>query len=330
MIMPEHGVGATSVLFMGTVLLGLPIAFALLLSACAFFWATATVPMIALPQRMVDGTGHFILLAIPFFIYAGLIMERGGISLRLVEFAQVLVGHLRGGMRQVAVVSMYLMSGLSGSDSADVAAVGTVLRNVPDQGPKGEGAAVMAASAIMGASVPPSIAMLILGSVTQISIAALFVGGFIPAAVIMVCLMVLNYLKARRGADLRLPRAELTDIVQAGLRALLPLTIPIILFGGILSGAATPTEVSSFAVIYAILISVLVYRTLTLQSFLEVLVDSAVLSGMILFVLAAASAFSWALTIGNLPQRLVDLMALVGDSRIAFLAGSIAVMVVLS
>jgi tripartite ATP-independent transporter DctM subunit len=233
-------------------------------------------------------------------------------------------------MRQVAVVSMYLMSGLSGSDSADVAAVGTVLRNVPEQGPKGEGAAVMAASAIMGASVPPSIAMLVLGSVTHISIAALFVGGLIPAAVIMVCLMILNYVKARRNGDAPAPRVSARVLGRTLLASLVPLSLPVILFGGILSGIATPTEVSSFAVVYSILISVFVYRALDWRGFVEVVIDSAVLTGMILFILAAASSFSWALTIGNLPQRLVAVMASVGDSGAIFIIGSIVLMIVLS
>ena len=326
----ERGVTTSIVLFLVSIALGLPIAFALLLSACIFFWATQTVPMLALSQKMVDGTGNFILLAIPFFIFAGLLMERGGISLRLVAFAQGLVGHLRGGMKQVAVVSMYLMSGLSGSDSADVAAVGTVLRNMPEEGQAGEGAAVMAASAIMGASVPPSIAMLILGSVTQISISALFVGGFVPAAVIMACLMALNYVTARRSADRRLPRMPARKLVRAAGSAMLPLSIPVILFGGILTGAATPTEVSSVAVVYAVLLSVLVYRSLSVRSLIEVTVDSAVLTGMILFVLASASSFSWALTIGNLPRQLIELMQAAGGNQIVFMLGSIVLLVVLS
>ena len=150
-----------------------------------------------------------------------------------------------------------------------------MLRNVPGQARNGEGAAVMAAAAIMGASVPPSIAMLILGSVTQISIAGLFLGGLIPAAVIMACLMVLNYAKAWRGTDPRMPRMPLRALGRAALAAILPLTIPVILFGGILSGAATPTEVSSFAVVYALAVAVIVYRSIDLSGFIQVVIDSA-------------------------------------------------------
>ncbi len=314
------------------VFLGLPIAFALLVSSAGYFWLTDTVPLLALPQRMVGDTGNFILLAIPFFIFAGLIMERGELSLRLVRFAHTLVGHIRGGLHQVAVVSMYLVSGLSGSDAADVAAVGTVMRNMPEseQYSKEEGAAVLASSAVMGSTVPPSIAMLLLGSITQISIAGLFIGGVIPAVVMAICLMLLISWKARRRPNaVRVPRATLTEVYRAGVGSILPMLMPIILFGGILTGVATPTEVSSFAVIYGLIIGAFVYRIIDLRGFIRAAIDSALLTGMILFILAAATTFSWALTIALLPQHLVELVqSLGGNSTVIFLLGSIALLIV--
>jgi tripartite ATP-independent transporter DctM subunit len=313
------------------VFLGLPIAFALTASSFIYFWLTNSVPMVAIPQRMVGNIGGFILLSIPFFIFAGLIMERGGLSLRLVEFGQALVGHIRGGLHQVVVVSMYLCSGLSGSDSADVAAVGTVMRNMPEskQYPHEEGAAVLAASAVMGSTVPPSIAMLVLGSITQISIAGLFIGGVLPAAAIAICLMLLIYWKARRADLPRLERASSARMLHATRGAVLPMTMPIILFGGILTGVATPTEVSSFAVIYGILIAMGVYRFMNWRGLVRATIDSALLSGLILYILAAASIFSWALTIGYLPQRLVELIqSMGGESSTIFMLGSIALLIV--
>src|SRR5262249_48481306 len=142
---------------------GLPVGFGALFEQGVYLWLADTVPMVALPQNMVDGTGNFVLLALPFFILAGLIMERGGISLRLVRFVHALVGHLRGGLLHVMVLSMYLVSGLSGSKTADVAAVGSVMRDMlkKEGYDAGEGAAVLAASAAMGETVPPSIAMLV-------------------------------------------------------------------------------------------------------------------------------------------------------------------------
>src|SRR5579862_760501 len=182
---------------------------------------------------MVNGTGNFILLAIPFFILAGLIMERGGISARLVRFIHTLVGHWRGGLLQVTVASMYLVSGLSGSKPADVAAVGTVMRDqLRERHGAAEGAAVLAASAIMGETVPPSIAMLIVGSITSVSVGAMFIGGVIPAAVMAICLMILIYARARGQVAERTPRASLATMLRSGRAAILPFLLPLLLLGG--------------------------------------------------------------------------------------------------
>jgi tripartite ATP-independent transporter DctM subunit len=317
-------------LFFITIFGGLPIGFALLLSTAVYLWTADTVPMVALPQNMVDGTGNFVLLALPFFILAGLIMERGGISLRLVRFVHALVGHMRGGLLHVMVLSMYLVSGLSGSKTADVAAVGSVMRDMLKQEgyDVSEGAAVLAASAAMGETVPPSIAMLVLGSITTLSMAALFIGGIIPAAVVAICLMVLIWLRSRRAKAPVSRRAPVRTMVASGVAAILPLLMPVILFAGILLGIATPTEVSSFAVVYGLILSCLVYRELDAATFVRTVLDSAMLAGMVLFILGAASGFSWALTVAYLPQRLVDLLHGINDSTMLFMVGSIALLIV--
>jgi tripartite ATP-independent transporter DctM subunit len=278
---------------------------------------------------MVNGTGNFILLAVPFFILAGLIMERGGISVRLVRFIQSVVGHLRGGLLQVAVVSMYIVSGLSGSKPADVAAVGTVMRDeLRERHGAAEGAAVLAASAIMGETVPPSIAMLIVGSITNVSVAAMFIGGLIPAAVIALSLMILIYLRARRSAAPVIARAPLPVMLRAGVAAALPLLMPGILLGGILAGIATPTEVAAFAALYGLVLAVFVYREMDLRGFLGTVIDTAALTGVLLFIFAAASGFSWTLTIAYLPQRLVEMLHSVGNSTVIFMLGSIVLLIV--
>src|SRR5215470_2854752 len=302
----DGAITAALVLFFVTIFGGLPIGFALLLSTLAYLWLADSVPMVALPQNMVDGTGNFVLLALPFFILAGLIMERGGISLRLVRFVHALVGHLRGGLFHVMVLSMYLVSGLSGSKTADVAAVGSVMRDMlrKEGYSLAEGAAVLAASAAMGDTVPPSIAMLVLGSITTLSMTALFIGGIIPAAVVAACLMMLIWLRSRRATAHVLRRAPLRAVIASAIGAVLPLLMPVILFAGILMGIATPTEVSSFAVVYGLLLSCMIYRELDSRHFLRTVIDAATLAGMILFVLGAASSFSWTLTVANLPQRL--------------------------
>ena len=319
----------TLALFFLAILAGVPVGFVLLLATASYLWITDAASLVALPQSMVNGTGNFILLAVPFFIFAGLIMERGAISVRLVRFVYTLVGHLRGGLLQVTVVSMYIVSGLSGSKPADVAAVGTVMRDeLRARHGAGEGAAVLAASAVMGETVPPSIAMLIVGSITNLSVAALFIGGFVPAVVMAACLMALIYVRARRAGTQRVARVPARSMLKAALTALPPLLMPVMLLVGILWGVATPTEVAAFAVIYGLVLAMVVYRAMDFRSFVRTVIDTAALTGVLLFIFAAASGFSWTLTVAYLPQRLVALLHSIGNSTAVFMVGSIALLIV--
>jgi tripartite ATP-independent transporter DctM subunit len=325
----DAAITAALLFFFVAIFAGVPVGFVLLLATAAYMWITGTASMVVLPQSMVNGTGNFILLAVPFFILAGLIMERGGISVRLVRFIYTVVGHMRGGLLQVAVISMYVVSGLSGSKPADVAAVGTVMRDqLRERHGAPEGAAVLAAAAVMGETVPPSIAMLIVGSITNVSVAAMFIGGLAPAAVMAIALMVLIYVRARRSSTARVPRAPLPAMLRAGLGAILPLLLPGMLLAGILLGIATPTEVAAFAVVYGLFLAVVVYRDMGSQKFMRTVVDTAALTGVLLFIFAAASGFSWTLTIAYLPQRLVELLHSVGNSTAIFMIGSIVLLIV--
>jgi tripartite ATP-independent transporter DctM subunit len=325
----DTAIAATLVFFLVAILAGVPVGFVLLLATAGYLWMSDAAPMVVLPQTMVQGTVNYILLAVPFFILAGLIMERGGISVRLVQFVHALVGHVRGGLLQVTVISMYVVSGLSGSKPADVAAVGTVMRDeLRERHGAAEGAAVLAASAVMGETVPPSIAMLIVGSITNVSLAAMFIGGLVPAAVIALCLMVLIYWRARRSGAPRLRRAPLAEILRAGLAAVLPLLMPAMLLAGILFGVATPTEVAAFSVLYGLALAILVYRAMDREIFLRTVIDTAALTGVLFFIFAAASGFSWTLTVAYLPQRLVALLHSAGNSAELFMAGSIVLLIV--
>ncbi|MGA2289502.1 TRAP transporter large permease, partial [Bradyrhizobium sp.] len=315
-------------LFFIAILAGVPVGFVLLLSTATYLWGTGTASLVVLPQTMVNGTGNFILLAVPFFILAGLVMERGGISIRLVRFIYALVGHMRGGLLQVTVVSMYVVSGLSGSKPADVAAVGTVMRDeLGERHGTAEGAAVLAASAVMGETVPPSIAMLIVGSITSVSVGAMFIAGLVPAALMALCLMALIYLRARAAGAPRTPRASAGVIARAGLTAILPLLMPGTLLAGILLGIATPTEIAAGAVLYGLVLSSVVYREMTVQGFIRIAIDTAALTGVLLFIFAAASSFSWTLTVAYLPQRLVALLQSAGDSQAIFMICSIVLLI---
>ena len=317
-------------LFFGAILLGMPVSFGMLFATLSYLDLTDAAPLVAVPQAMVDGTGNFILLALPFFIFAGLIMERGGISLRLVRFAMAVIGDVRGGLLQVVVVTIFLVSGVSGSKVADVAAVGPVVRReLKRQGYReAEGAAVLAASAAMGETIPPSIAMLVLGSVTPISIGTLFIAGILPAVVIALCLMVLIYVLARRG-----PRRGGGSIEGGRLSAIpgaiLPLIMPVAMVLSIKFGIATPTEASSVAVIYGVVLSALVYRGMPARMVLTLAGECANSAGMVLFVLSSASAFAWVLTAANLPQELVRLLGAMGGGQWAFMAGSVMLLIVI-
>ena len=327
---PGSALSGMILLFFGAILLGMPVSFGMLFATLSYLDLTDTAPLVAVPQAMVDGTGNFILLALPFFIFAGLIMERGGISLRLVRFAMAIIGRVRGGLLQVVVVTIFLVSGVSGSKVADVAAVGPVVRReLKRQGYReSEGAAVLAASAAMGETIPPSIAMLVLGSVTPISIGTLFIAGILPAVVIAVCLMTLIYLLARRSSrrdDLPVDGARLRAIPGA----ILPLIMPVAMVVGIKFGIATPTEASSLAVVYGLILSALIYRAMPARTLAGIAGECANSAGMVLFVLASASAFAWVLTAANLPQALVVLLGAMGGGQWAFMAGSVVLLIVI-
>jgi len=317
-------------LFFGAILIGLPVAYAMLFGSVLFLSLTDMAPMVAVAQNTIDGSGHFILLTLPFFIWAGMIMEKGGISLRLVNFAMTLVGHFRGGLLQVVVITTYLVSGVSGSKIADVVAVGSVMREELER--KGykmkDGAAVLAASAAMSETIPPSIAMLVLGSVVPISIGSMFIAGLLPAAVLAFFLMVLVYVNAVRNPTARVERATGAERLSAAVGAVLPLLMPAILIIGIKFGVATPTEVSSIAVLYGILISAFVYRSIGLAGFVRIAIACAIMSGMVLFIIAAAGSFAWIMAAGNLPQYLVATLHAAGDSKYLFLIGSMLILIV--
>lgn len=316
-------------LFFVAVLLGLPVAFSMLLGSLLFLQITGAAPLIAAAQNTVDGTSHFILLTLPFFIWAGLIMEKGGISERLVRFAMALVGHLRGGLLQVVVVTIYLVSGISGSKAADVVAVGSVMRGeLKRQGYRAEeGAAVLSAAGAMSETIPPSIAMLVLGSVTPISIGTLFIAGLLPAAVIAFFLMVSIYFFAWWRDTPRAPRASLSELLKASGGAVLPLIMPVIMIVGIKFGYATPTEVSAVAVTYGIALSIIIYRSIGFSSFFTIAVDCGLLAGMVLFIIASAGSFAWTLTAANLPAVLIQVLHLGGDSPTLFLIGSLVLLI---
>jgi tripartite ATP-independent transporter DctM subunit len=326
----DYALPAAFAVFVLQLLFGVPIGFVLLMTTLLYLHTSHTIPLSVVPINMQGGISSFVMLSIPFFILAGYVMTEGGLSRRLTDFVISLVGRFRGGMLQVIVVSMYIMSGISGSKVADVAAVGTTMKNVMrrERYDPGETAAVLATCAVMGETVPPSIAMLVLASVTSLSIGSLFIAGLLPAAVIALCLMLLIYVRSRGRPGI--PRKHsLREISSAGIDAIPAIVAPVILIGGIVGGVATPTEVSSTAVIYALVLSMVVYRSLTGRQFWRVMVKTAAQAGMVLFITSTASTFSWSLTIAKMPQKIAALFTTLQGSATLFMIATIVTLVVM-
>lgn len=313
-------------LFLAQLAIGVPIGFVLGAVGVACVYATGSANMMAVVMNAQRGSGGFIFLALPFFILAGFITDRGDIGARIVEFVASLIGHVRGGLMQVMIVGVYISSGISGSKAADMATIGIPMKKM--LGKRGyaphEQAALLAASAAMGESVPPSIAIILLGSVTSVSTGALFIGGFLPAAVVAACLMLLVYIRARIAgwpSSARAPRAE---VLRTGRRAVLPLLMPVVLIGGIVAGVGTPTEVSTFAVVYGLALG-LIYREIGRGNIWQILTEATLLNGMIFFTVSAATVFSWAMTLQGMAVAIAQAMGSLGYA--AFLPAVIVITV---
>jgi tripartite ATP-independent transporter DctM subunit len=321
---PNSLLAVVLVTLLALLLLGVPIGFVLVTSSVLYLYLTGVSP-VAVPLGMETGAKSFVLLAIPFFILAGGVMTNAGLTRPLAQFVESLLGHVRGGLLQVVVVTMYIFSGISGSKVADVAAVGSTMRGMLDERghERGETAAVLSASAIMGETIPPSIAMLVLGSVTSISTSALFLAGIVPAGVLGLCLMALIYVRARKSDGAPLARASWSSRGRLTLRALPTLVLPVGLVGGILFGVATPTEISAVAVLYALVLAVLVFRSFGGRVAWRTVAETATTSGMVLFIIAAASPFAQTLSLAGVPQQIESAMGQLGGSRALFLIASI-------
>jgi tripartite ATP-independent transporter DctM subunit len=315
--------------FLALVALGVPIGFVLLGTSYLMIWLTEVATVSVVPQEMGDATNKFLFVAVPFFVFAGLMMASSGVSDRIAAFLQGILGRSPGGFFQVIIISMYLFSGISGSKLADTVAVGSPMRQMLDKHgySRAEGAAVLTAAAVMGETVPPSLALLILGSVTTLSVGTLLIAGLVPAAVLAVCLMVMVYLKCRRtGAGTGPERESWSAVGVQFLQSVPGLVLPVILVGGIAFGVATPTEVSSFAVVYGVILA-FAYRV-GWKDFRAIFEQSVETAGMVLFLLTSAAAFSFVLAYAQVPQDVANFVSNHLHHSWMFLLASIVVLVI--
>jgi tripartite ATP-independent transporter DctM subunit len=307
--------------FVVLLLLGIPVAFVIGLSGFLGLVWSGQYPLTVIVKQTFEGVDSFVLLAIPLFILAGAFMETGGIAVRLVRLAQVLVGWIRGGLSMAVVVAEYIFSGISGSTVADVSAIGsTMIPPMLRAGYRPEQAvAVVSAASAMGILVPPCILMIVIGSVANVSVAALFAAGFLPAVVLALAIMVYIWFDARRSGIEAREVATLAAIRHAFMDALIPLGLPAIIFGGILGGVVTPTEAAVLAVVYAFIVGVFVYREIAWRDLPGLIIHSAVVTAAVCFLLGTAAVVAWILAVEQIPQTVLRLMLAVPGGNIVFL-----------
>jgi tripartite ATP-independent transporter DctM subunit len=313
------------------VLTGVPIAFAFGLATFGFIALTTTKPTSVIIGRMDEGMSHIVLLAVPLFVFLGSVLELSGMAKAMVQFLASLLGHVRGGLSYVLVGGMYLVSGISGSKAADMAAIAPVLfpemrkRGVDE----GEMVALLAATGAQTETIPPSIVLITIGSVTGISIAALFSGGLVPALVLAALLCFVVWLRNRNANMAGAVRASWREIGRALVVASPALALPFIIRAAVVQGVATATEVSTIGIAYSLLAGALIYRQLDFKKLWPALIDTAALSGAILLIIGTATGMAWALTQSGFSRQLATLMSQLPGGAAGFLAVSVLAFIIL-
>ena len=305
----------TLIFFIGVLMalfiLGVPVVASIGLTCLAVLWyenGLAAVPLSLLPLKMMHGVNNFALLAVPFFILAANIMNKGSVTTRIFDFANSLVGHLRGGLGHVNVLASMIFAGMSGTAVADAAGLGALeIRAMQDQGyPLKFSTGITGASSVIGPIIPPSVAMVVYGWLSDVSVGALFIGGLIPGVLLGASLMVMTVILSFRIPMPRQPRPPASEMVRLSKKAALPLLTPIIIVGGIWSGVFTPTESGAVASAYALVLGTVVYREVGWKELLEVFKNTVEFTAVILFIISVAGLYGWLLVRLQIPMTLAD------------------------
>jgi len=308
-----------------------PIAFAFGLATFAFITLTTSTPSTVVVGRMDEGMSHLILLSVPLFVFLGLLIEMTGMARAMVGFLASLLGHVRGGLQYVLVAAMYLVSGISGAKAADMAAVAPVLfPEMIKRGAKpGDLVALLSATGAQTETIPPSLVLITIGSVTGVSIAALFTGGLLPALVLAVMLCIVVWRRYRNDDLSHVTRATPSQIGWALLVALPAIALPFVIRAAVVGGVATATEVSTIGIVYSALAGLLIYRRFEWSRLYPMLIETASLSGAILLIIGAATGMAWALTQSGFSSSLATMMTGLPGGIPMFLAVTIIAFVVL-
>jgi tripartite ATP-independent transporter DctM subunit len=310
---------------------GVPIAFGFGLAIFGYLALTTRTPLMVLVGRMDEGMSHLILLSVPLFVFLGLLIEMTGMARAMVAFLASLLGHVRGGLHYVLVGAMYLVSGISGSKAADMAAVAPVLfPEMKERGARpGDLVALLAATGAQTETIPPSLVLITIGSVTGVSISALFTGGLLPGFVLAITLSTLVWWRYRKEDLSHVRRASPGEAAKAFIIALPALALPFVIRAAVVEGVATATEVSTIGIVYGFLVGLLIYGRFNWRRLLPMLIDTASLSGAILLIIGSATGMAWGLTQSGFSRSLATAMTGLPGGAASFIAVSIAAFTIL-
>ena len=301
--------------------LNIPIAIVLILAACTIMMYMGNFTALIVGQEMFMGTNTFVLMAIPFFVLAGEVMTVGGLSKRIVAFANIVVGRVRGGLGYAAVIGSIIFSGLSGSPIADTAALGTIL--IPLMAENGyrvnRSTGLICAGGIIAAIIPPSIPMIVLGAAVGLSISRLFMAGLVPGIILGLALMVTWRFIVYKDRYTDLRKYSLRESVRISIEAIPALFMPILIIFGIRFGVFTPTEAGAFAVVYAFIVSIFWYRELKFHMISQIMINAAKNTAVVMFIVAGATVVGWLITVAQIPNQVVSLLGGLIDHPLALL-----------
>lgn len=302
-------------------IIGVPIAFSLGLASAVTVWHGDLMPLLVIAQQLIASVNSFPLMAIPFFILAGYLMQSGGISQRLVDFSNTLVGSMTGGLAMVAIVTSLFFAAISGSGAATTAAIGSIL--IPAMLSKGYpgsyAAANQAASGALGVIIPPSIPLILYGIAANVSVGDMFIAGILPGVLVTLTLLIFAYFFAKANGLGGNEKSSLKDVLRAGRKAILAILMPIIILGGIYGGIFTPTEAAVVAVAYSFLIGFVIYREITLLGLVGILRQSAVTTAVVLSIIGAAGLYGRILQRLRVPDMISDFVISAIDSPLLFI-----------
>lgn len=308
------------ILFFVFLIMGIPIVFSIGIASVITI-IIADVPLLIVVQRLFSGSDSFILTAVPFFLLAGALMSAGGITKKLIEFANGLVGHIQGGLAFVAIIASMLFGGVSGSATADTAAIGSIL--IPAMAKEGYdrefSSALIAATGTLGIIIPPSIPMILYGVISGVSIGYLFLGGFIPGLMVGVGMMIPSYIIARKRNYPKKAPITFSRLLKSFYTCLPAIIMPIFIIGGIIGGIVTPTEAGVVAVVYSAFVGFFVYKELKLTHLLKIFRETVIMTASVMIIMSVSTVFSWVIVNDEVPRKFGEIIMNISNNKYVLL-----------